>query len=64
MLERGLVLDPEDPSTTPQIVDTFALQAPAAWAPRASNLLLDLCADLIAAWQHHAPHCARKVPLT
>jgi hypothetical protein len=50
-LER---VDPEDAATTPQIIDTFALQSPSAWAPRASNLLLDLAADLIAAWQRHA----------
>jgi len=48
-------VDPEDAATTPQIVDTFALEAPAAWAPRVANLLLDLLADLIAAWQQHAP---------
>jgi hypothetical protein len=47
--------DPEDAASTPQIVDTFALQADAAWAPRVSNLLLDLCADLIAAWCKHVP---------
>jgi hypothetical protein len=48
-------LDPEAAATTPQIVDTFGLQAPAAWSPRVANLLLDLCADLVAAWQQHAP---------
>jgi hypothetical protein len=48
-------LDPEDAATTPQIVDTFGLQAPVAWPPRVANLLLDLCADLSAAWQQHAP---------
>lgn len=47
--------DPEDAATTAQIVDTFAVAAPAAWAPRVATLLLDLCADLITAWQHHAP---------
>jgi hypothetical protein len=47
--------DPEDAATTPQIVDTFAVQSPAAWSPRVANLLLDLCADLIAAWQQLAP---------
>lgn len=47
--------DPEDAATTPQIVDTFAVAAPAALPPRISNLLLDLCADLFAAWQRHAP---------
>jgi hypothetical protein len=51
-LER---VDPEEPATTPQIIDTFALQSPAAWAPRTATLLLDLCADLIRAWQRHAP---------
>jgi hypothetical protein len=48
-------LDPEEAAGTPQIVDTFGMHSPAAWAPRASNLLLDLCADLIATWQQHAP---------
>ncbi len=47
--------DPEDAATTPQIVDTFAVESPAAWSPRVANLLLDLCADLIAAWLTHAP---------
>ena len=47
-------VDPED-AATPQIVDTFALQANAAWAPRVSTLLLDLLADLIRAWQNLAP---------
>ena len=51
-LER---VDPEPAATTPQIIDTFALQSPAAWAPRSANLLLDLCADLIRAWQQNAP---------
>jgi hypothetical protein len=54
-------VDPEDAAATPQIVDTFALQSPAAWAPRAANLLLDLCADLIAAWQSHAPPALQGV---
>jgi len=43
------LLDPEDATTTPKSLDTFALEAPAAWAPRVANLLLDLCADLCAA---------------
>ena len=51
-LER---LDPEAAASTPQIIDTFAVQSPAAWSPRVANLLLDLCADLIDAWQQHAP---------
>jgi hypothetical protein len=48
-------LDPEDTAATPQIVDTFGMHSPAAWAPRVSNLLLEVCADLIAEWQRHAP---------
>lgn len=48
-------VDPEDAAATPQIVDTFALEAPAAWAPRVAKVLLDLCADLIATWQQQAP---------
>ena len=48
-------VDPEDASTTPQILDTLGVQSPSAWAPRVSNLLLDLCADLIVTWQQHAP---------
>jgi hypothetical protein len=54
-------LDPEDAATTPQILDTFALEAPAAWTPRASNLLLDLCADLIAAWHQLASPALHSV---
>jgi len=57
-LER---VDPEPGATTPQIIDTFALQSPAAWPPRTANLLLDLCADLIRAWQHHAPSALQRV---
>ncbi len=48
-------VDPEDPRTTPQILDTFAMAAPVAWPPRVANLLLDLCDDLIRAWLAHAP---------
>jgi hypothetical protein len=48
-------VDPEDPGATPQILDTFGMAAPVAWPPRVANLLLDLCDDLIHAWQTHAP---------
>jgi hypothetical protein len=48
-------LDPEDAAATPQIVDTFGMHSPAAATPRVANLLLDLCADLVAAWQQFAP---------
>ena len=54
------LVDPEDSATTPQIVDTFAVQAPAALPPRVANLLLDLCADLFAAWRSHAPPALQR----
>jgi hypothetical protein len=53
-------VDPEDAGTTPQIVDTFAMESPAAWSPRVANLLLDLCADLRAAWERHAPRALQR----
>lgn len=52
--------DPEDAATTPQIVDTFAVQAPAALPPRVANLLLDLSADLFAAWLAYAPAALQR----
>lgn len=48
-------VDPEDPRTTPQILDTFAMAAPVAWSPSVANLLLNLSDDLIRDWQAHAP---------
>lgn len=48
-------VDPEDPHSTPQILDTFALAAPVAWPPRVANLLLELCDDLVRAWLSRAP---------
>jgi hypothetical protein len=53
-------VDPEDPATTPQIVDTFGMAAPVAWPPRTANLLLDLCDDLIRHWEAHAPRAAQR----
>jgi hypothetical protein len=47
-------VDPEDPHAT-QIVDTVGMETPAAWAPSAAHLLRDVCADLVRAWQTHAP---------
>lgn len=48
-------VDPEDPRTTPQVLDTFGMAAPVAWPPRVANLLLELCDDLFRVWQAHAP---------
>ena len=48
-------VDPEDPATTPQIVDTFAMASPAAPTSSPARLLLHLSARLVAAWQQHAP---------
>jgi hypothetical protein len=48
-------VDPEDPVTTPQILDTFGMAAPVAWPPRGANLLLALSDDVIRAWMAHAP---------
>jgi hypothetical protein len=53
-------VDPEDPATTPQIVDTFGMAAPVAWPPRTANLLLALCDDLIRHWQAPAPRAAQR----
>ena len=53
-------VDPEEAASTPQIVDTFAVQSPAALPARVSNLLLDLCADLFYAWLHLAPAALQR----
>jgi hypothetical protein len=47
--------DPEDPVTTPQIVDTFALASPAAPALSVASLLRDLTRRLALAWMRDAP---------
>ena len=53
-------VDPEPPSTTPQIVDTFALESAAA--PTTVALLLrGLCQHLLGLWQSQAP--AALLPL-
>ncbi len=50
-------VDPEDPATTPQIVDTFALATPAA--PQDVRVLLQqLGSQLVAAWRAVAPPAA------
>jgi hypothetical protein len=51
-LER---VDPEDPSTTPQIVDTFAMASPAAPASSVASLLRHLTRRLALDWMAHAP---------
>jgi hypothetical protein len=48
-------VDPEDPATTPQIVDTFAMASPATPTSSPARLLLHLSTRLVAAWQQHAP---------
>lgn len=57
-------VDPEEPATTPQIVDTFAMASPAAPTSSPARLLLHLSARLVTAWQHApAPVQAALPPL-
>ncbi len=48
-------VDPEDPATTPQIVDTFAMESPVAATPTVAHLLAHLTLRLVHLWQQHAP---------
>jgi hypothetical protein len=48
-------VDPEDPASTPQIVDTFAMASPAAPSPGPDHLLRHLTRNLIAQWFTAAP---------
>ncbi len=48
-------VDPEDPASTPQIVDTFAMASPAAPTTSPARLLLHLSLRLAHAWLQHAP---------
>lgn len=48
-------VDPEDPRTTPQIVDTFALHSPVAPCPTVAHLLAHLSLRLARLWLSHAP---------
>jgi len=48
-------VDPEDPTTTPQIVDTFALHSPFVPTPTVAHLLAHLTLRLARCWQQHAP---------
>jgi hypothetical protein len=47
--------DPEDPATTPQIVDTFAMESPVAACRGPAHLLRHLCLRLARCWLAHAP---------
>ena len=56
-------VDPEDPTATPQIVDTFAMATPATPTSGPACLLLQLSAHLVAAWRQHAPSsCQAALP--
>jgi hypothetical protein len=48
-------VDPEDPASTPQVVDTFAMASPAAPSPGPDHLLRHLTRRLIAQWLADAP---------
>jgi hypothetical protein len=48
-------LDPENPASTPQIIDTFALASPAAPEPSVASLLPHLTRRLAVAWMKEAP---------
>jgi len=48
-------VDPEDPATTPQIVDTFAMESPVAATHGPAPLLRHLCLRLARCWIAHAP---------
>jgi hypothetical protein len=48
-------VDPEDPASTPQIVDTFAMESPVAACRGPAHLLRQLCLRLTRCWLVHAP---------
>lgn len=48
-------VDPEDPATTPQVVDTFAMESPVAATRSPAHLLRHLCLRLARCWLAHAP---------
>src|SRR6266542_924275 len=48
-------VDPEDPATTPQIVDTFAMASPVAATSSVAQLLRHLTVRLVRLWFAHAP---------
>ena len=55
-------VDPEDPATTPQIVDTFAMASPVTPTSSPARLLLHLSARLVTAWMQHAPAAQAALP--
>lgn len=48
-------VDPEDPTTTPQIVDTFAMESPVTPTPTVAHLLAHLTLRLSRVWLAGAP---------
>lgn len=48
-------VDPEEPATTAQIVDTFAMASPVATHPGPDQLLRHLCLRLARCWLAYAP---------
>lgn len=55
--------DPEDPVTTPQIVDTFAMASPVAPALSIASLLRHLTRRLARVWMREAPaHLQQALP--
>lgn len=48
-------VDPEDPATTPQIVDTFALESPVTPTRSVAYLLAHLTRRLVGTWCRYAP---------
>lgn len=48
-------IDPEDPATTPQIVDTFAMASPVTPSRTVAHLLAHLTHRLAQCWIQHAP---------
>jgi hypothetical protein len=48
-------VDPEDPTKTPQVVDTFAMESPVAACRGPAHLLRHLCLRLARCWLVYAP---------
>jgi hypothetical protein len=48
-------VNPEPPATTPQIVDTFAMESPVAPSPTVAHLLAHLTVRVATCWSAHAP---------
>jgi hypothetical protein len=52
-------VDPEPPASTPQIVDTFAMESPVAPSTSTAHLLAHLTVRLSRLWQAHAPRASQ-----